>query len=47
MATKKPSYLGLLNAVSQGETRAAEYLDAWIAVTNDPLGEVAAEIVTG
>ena len=28
----KPSYLGLLNAVSNGETRAHEYLSAWIAV---------------
>ena len=37
MATsKKPSYLGLLNAVSLGETRAADYLDAWISVTRDP-----------
>jgi hypothetical protein len=29
----KPSYLGLLNAVSLAETAAHEYLDGWIAVT--------------
>ena len=29
----KPSYLGLLNAVSLAESRAHEYLEAWIAVT--------------
>jgi hypothetical protein len=29
----KPSYLGLLNAVSLGESAAHEYLEAWIAVT--------------
>jgi len=46
MATsKKPSYLGLLNAVSLGETRAAEYLDAWIAVTRDPEVEQALRTV--
>lgn len=27
----KPSYLGLLNAVSNGESRAHEYLSVWIA----------------
>jgi hypothetical protein len=29
----KPSYLGLLNAVSLAESAAHEYLEAWIAVT--------------
>ena len=29
----KPSYLGLLNAVSLAETAAHEYLEAWIKVT--------------
>ena len=32
----KPSYLGLLNAVSLAETRAYEYLTEWAAVTPDP-----------
>jgi hypothetical protein len=32
----KPTYLGLLNAISLAETRAHEYFDAWIAVTRNP-----------
>ncbi len=32
----KPSYLGLLNAISLAETRAYKYLSAWIETTNDP-----------
>jgi rubrerythrin len=32
----KPSYLGLLNAISCAETRAYEYLSAWAEVTPDP-----------
>ena len=32
----KPSYLGLLNAVSLAETRAHCYLTEWAAVTTDP-----------
>jgi hypothetical protein len=32
----KPSYLGLLNAVAQGEWRAHDYLTDWIAATDDP-----------
>jgi len=32
----KPSYLGLLNAISLAETRACEYLTAWIDVTPSP-----------
>ena len=32
----KPSYLGLLNAVSNAESRAHAYLTAWADVTPDP-----------
>ena len=32
----KPSYLGLLNAISLAETRAHAYLSAWADVTPDP-----------
>jgi rubrerythrin len=32
----KPSYLGLLNAISCAETRAYHYLSAWAEVTPDP-----------
>jgi rubrerythrin len=35
-AKKKPSYLGLLNAVALAEGRAHEYLKAWAAKTPDP-----------
>jgi hypothetical protein len=35
MASKKPSYLGLLNAISLAETRAGVYLRAWADATND------------
>jgi len=31
-----PSYLGLLNAISLAETRAYQYLSAWIETTTDP-----------
>src|SRR3954467_821113 len=31
----KPSYLGLLNAVSNGESAAHEYLNCWISVTKN------------
>lgn len=34
--TDKPTYLGLLNAVSCAETRAYQYLTAWAEVTPDP-----------
>ena len=34
--TKKPSYLGLLNAIAYGEGEGAEYLAAWAGVTSDP-----------
>jgi rubrerythrin len=40
----KPSYLGLLNAVSNAETRAYRYLSAWADVTPDP--DVRAVLVT-
>ena len=32
----KPSYLGLLNAVSLGESRAHRYLTEWASITTDP-----------
>ena len=32
----KPSYLGLLNRIAVGETRAGEYLSAWAETTTDP-----------
>ena len=32
----KPSYLGLLNAIALGESRAHAYLSEWIKVTRDP-----------
>ena len=32
----KPTYLGLLNAIANGEARAHRYLTEWIAVTPDP-----------
>ena len=34
--SEKPSYLGLLNAIAVAESRAHEYLQAWIAVTPSP-----------
>jgi len=40
----KPSYLGLLNAISLAETRANKYLTAWAEVTTDP--DVRAVLVT-
>jgi Mn-containing catalase len=33
---KKPTYLGLLNAIALGEGDAAQYLGAWLVVTQDP-----------
>jgi hypothetical protein len=35
-AAKKPSYLGLLNAIALGEGRAHEYLSCWAQKTPDP-----------
>jgi hypothetical protein len=40
----KPSYLGLLNAISIGETEAFQYLNAWIETTPSP--EVKAVLTT-
>ena len=40
----KPSYLGLLNAISIGETEAFQYLNAWIETTPNP--EVKAVLAT-
>jgi hypothetical protein len=40
----KPSYLGLLNAISIAESRAHEYLNAWIAVS--PSADVRAVLST-
>ena len=34
--SQKPSYLALLNAIAFNETRAHDYLQAWIEVTPDP-----------
>jgi rubrerythrin len=34
--TTKPTYLGLLNAISNAETRAARYFYAWLERTTDP-----------
>lgn len=36
MEAKKPSYLGLLNAIALGEGRAHQYLNCWAAKTDDP-----------
>ena len=33
--TTKPTYLGLLNAISNGETQAARYFKAWLDLTQD------------
>ena len=42
--SEKPSYLGLLNAISVAESDAGEYLAAWAAVT--PSADVKAVIRT-
>jgi rubrerythrin len=42
----KPSYLGLLNAVAQGEWRAHQYLNDWIAITDDPEVQAVLRTVT-
>ena len=34
--TTKPTYLGLLNAISNTETQAARYFQAWLELTTDP-----------
>ena len=33
--TTKPPYLGLLNAISLGETEAGVYLEAWANASDD------------
>ncbi len=38
-STKKPSYLGLLNALAVGEAEGADYLRAWADTTSDPAVE--------
>jgi hypothetical protein len=45
VANKKPSYLGLLNALALGESRAGAYLGAWADVTADPALERALRTV--
>src|SRR5215831_7205819 len=44
IVSEKPSYLGLLNAISLGESEAHCYLNAWAAVT--PSDDVKAVIST-
>ena len=41
----KPTYLGLLNAVSNAETQAAGYFRAWLKLTTDPAVRTVVEIV--
>ena len=36
MTKTKPSYLGLLNAIANGETQAGRYFSAWLKVARDP-----------
>ena len=44
--TTKPTYLGLLNAISNGETQAARYFKAWLALTTDPEVRSVVQLVT-
>jgi rubrerythrin len=41
----KPSYLGLLNAIANGEARAGRYFGAWLKLTRDPEVQRVVEIV--
>jgi rubrerythrin len=41
----KPSYLGLLNAISNGETQAGRYFSAWLKVTRDPEARPVVQLV--
>lgn len=41
----KPSYLGLLNAISNGETHAGAYFKAWLKLAKDPEVRVVVQIV--
>ncbi len=44
-AKSKPSYLGLLNAIANGEARAGRYFGAWLKLTKDPAVRRVVEIV--
>ena len=44
---EKPAYLGLLNAISLGESNAGKYLTAWANVTPDPQLKKALCLVAG
>ena len=41
----KPTYLGLLNAIANGESRAGRYFGAWLKLTRDPEVRRVVEIV--
>jgi rubrerythrin len=41
----KPTYLGLLNAIANGEARAGRYFGAWLKLTKDPEVRRVVEIV--
>ena len=41
----KPTYLGLLNTISNGETQASRYFYAWLKQTTDPAVRAVVEIV--
>ena len=41
----KPTYLGLLNAIANGEARAGRYFGAWLKLTGDPEVRRVVEIV--
>ncbi|MBV8190678.1 MAG: hypothetical protein JO339_25785 [Alphaproteobacteria bacterium] len=43
--TTKPTYLGLLNAISNGETQAARYFKAWLDLTSDPAVRAVLQVV--
>jgi rubrerythrin len=43
--TTKPTYLGLLNAISNAETRAARYFYAWLERTTDPEVRAVVQVV--
>jgi rubrerythrin len=41
----KPSYLGLLNAISNGESKAGRYFGAWLKLTADPEVRAVVQVV--
>lgn len=43
--TTKPTYLGLLNAISNTETQAARYFQAWLELTTDPAVRSVVQVV--